>query len=642
MSDRHRKRLDQIFRLRPITSLTLDRWAEANRVLPQSSAAVPGAWVTSRVEVASGPMRGVTEPGVNTITLKTATQMLKSELLLNTLAFIICERPGPVLFLQPKDDLARSFSRERIAPMIRLMPALRERISTNTTLQYLEFPAGFIAIEGAGSPTNLAARPIRYTLLDEIDKYEATKEGDAVLLAEERTATFADTALHIRCCSPTWEDTSRIERSYADSDQRRPYIACPHCADEFVFDFFKQVEWNKSEDGKTHFPLTAAIFCPECGAEITEDQRRKIISTEGAIRWRQTRPFICCGEELQDPAQTKLWDWDEDAQCGYALCKHCKQRAVSNTHAGFHVSKMYASHLTVVSLAEQWLAAKDDTSLRQVFYNTALGMAYAAQTGAKRVETHDLAGRREQFAPILDEKILHLFCGIDTQDKRVEAHVLGVGSGDELWSVHYQIFEGDPSREDFWTNVDTFLASTWPHVAGPMPIWATCIDSGGHHTEAVYNFAKPRFGRRIFAIKGSSWAKRGDPIYAARAKTMRGSGGYKPLIISVDSAKDALHSILMNDVPGPGYLHIPKERDDVWLDQLTAERLILETKGGQTLRKWILPRGRANEVWDTTVYAYSALAIMRARGLSLERSAANLRAYLEAKQKGTGHEEVSA
>jgi hypothetical protein len=35
-------------------------------------------------------------------------------------------------------------------------------------------------------------------------------------------------------------------------------------------------------------------------------------------------------------------------------------------------------------------------------------------------------------------------------------------------------------------------------------VMAACIDSGGHHTQHVYDFAKARLGRRVWAIKGAS------------------------------------------------------------------------------------------------------------------------------------------
>jgi phage terminase large subunit GpA-like protein len=64
--------------------MSVPEWADTYRKLSRSAGAIGGAWRTSRVEIARGPMMAVTEPGVRTITLKTATQMLKSEMLLNT------------------------------------------------------------------------------------------------------------------------------------------------------------------------------------------------------------------------------------------------------------------------------------------------------------------------------------------------------------------------------------------------------------------------------------------------------------------------------------------------------------------------------------------------------------------------------
>lgn len=625
-----KERLERAFQFRPIENLTLDRWADKYRFIAPSTASVPGPWRTSRVEIARGIMRAATEPGVQTITLKTCTQLCKTEFVLNLLGFLIHQQPCPILGAFPKVDMVKSFSKERFASMARASPALRAilgdvmRDKSLESLAYKEFPGGFIALESAGSPTNLAARPIRVTLADEIDKFEDLKwEGDPLLLLEERTATFPN-ALHVRCCSPTVEETSRIEKSYRDSDMRRPFVACPHCAHEQTLDFFKHVHWGKSEDGSEHFPLTAAIYCEACGAEWSEDQRRKIITTEGAIRWKQTRAFTCCDVQ-QEPIQTRKWDWDEAAQCGYATCAHCNKRAVPNAHAGFTASKLYSPHVTIATLAENWIKVKDDTAQRQVFYNTALGQAYSAQA-AKRVETHDLASRREAFGAAMPKEVVRLTCGVDRQSNRLECHVVGWGLFDECWSVHYEIIEGDQSKPEIWERLDRFLLSSFPHELGPhMRIQATCIDSGGVHTDMAYRFCQPRAERCVWAVKGSSWSKVGEPTWPVPKVRRTKDWGFHPVVINVDSAKDHLRQILLNDQPGPGYLHIPSGRSDAWLDQLTAERAVFENKAGGVTRKWILPRGRANEVWDTWVYAYTALCGLRAtRKLVMERAAADL------------------
>src|SRR5690606_6624883 len=133
--------------------------------------------------------------------------------------------PSPMLLLEPKDEMASAFSKERLTPMINSSPVLkkimgdRKSRTSDDTIQYKTFPGGFLAISSAGSPSNLAMRAIRVVFEDEIDKYETTKEGDPILLAEERMATFSTSSLAIRACSPTWVETSRIYASYLSSDQ---------------------------------------------------------------------------------------------------------------------------------------------------------------------------------------------------------------------------------------------------------------------------------------------------------------------------------------------------------------------------------------------------------------------------------------
>lgn len=54
------------------------------------------------------------------------------------------------------------------------------------------FPGGYVRFVGANSPSGLASRPIRITLLDEVDRFpeSAKDEGNPVSLAEMRTLTF--------------------------------------------------------------------------------------------------------------------------------------------------------------------------------------------------------------------------------------------------------------------------------------------------------------------------------------------------------------------------------------------------------------------------------------------------------------------
>lgn len=627
--------------LRPPPRMNLPDWADKYRHLSPAAGAVGGPWQTHRVEVARGPMMAVTEPGVQKITAMAATQLLKTELLTNTIGYFAHLDPCPMLLLEPKDEMADAFSKERITPMIQVSPVLAEIMAdprtrnSDNTLSFKRFPGGFLAIYGAGSPTNLAMRAIRVVLLDEIDKYETTKEGDPVALAEERSSTFMSAALCIRACSPTLEETSRIYRSYLEGDQRRPYVNCPHCDHFQTLDFFKHVLWDKDEAAGEHNPESAAIYCEACGAAWTEAQRKKVVTSRHAIRHMQTRPFTCCGER-QDPAVERLWDWDETLQVGYAKCKTCGEHPVSNAHASFQVSKLYSPFATIVSLVKKWLESKDEPETRQTFYNTQLGMTYRAEV-TKEVASHWLLSRREKYAAEVPEGVAVITIGADVQPGganslgRIELETVGWGAHEESWSLGVEVINGDPSMPAVWAEVDKYLLKAWRHERGfDMFATATCIDSGGHNTQDVYAFARARTGRNVWAIKGASdqgsWSPVWPPPSKDQHKAMR--VGWKPIILGVNSAKEAIRQRLMIPTPGPGYAHFPHDRSEGWFDQLTSEELRLERHHGTTIRKWYLRKNRHNEALDTRVYAYSALQGLKVvRRFNLEVQAAFMANY---------------
>lgn len=618
--------------MRPKPRLTVDEWADQYRRLNSQVSAVAGKWKTSRVEVARGAMRAVTEPGVSTITVMCCTQLMKTSLLENTIGYHTHLNPCPMLLTQPKGDAVKTFAKEKLAPMVRATPVLQPLIQDRArggqdTLHFKEFPGGFLALESAGSPTNLAMRAIRITLADEIDKYETTKEGDPIILLEERTATFGTSAIHIRTCSPTWEETSRIYRSYLASDMRKPFLTCPHCEGEMTLDFFKHVHWPKGEEGE-HFTHQACIVCEHCGCEWTEAERMQIVTTPFAVRWYQTRAFVCC-DHRQEPLVNKMWDWDAENCVGYALCKHCGSRALSNHHAGFQASKLYSPFNTIVDLADKWVACKDDPESKQTFYNTQLGIPFSVQA-TKAASSHVLMARCENFPAVVPVGVACLTAGIDVQaggsvnEGRIEVEVVGWGRNEESWSIEHKVFTGDPKLPAIWEELDKYLLSGFDYErGGKLAIRAACIDSGGHNTQDVYNFARARVGRNIWAIKGANdRSGQWSPVWPApNTKPEKFRTGWRPIILGVNAAKEAIRNHLLIDKHGPGFAHFPVGRTEAYFEQLTSESLMLEKKQGVVIRRWALKKGHANEALDIRVYAYAALqGLLIVRRFSIEHA----------------------
>lgn len=640
--------------------LSVPAWADKYRQLAKGFGAMSGKWETSTVEVARGPMLAVTEPGVRILTAMCATQLLKTELLLNVFGYHAHLDPCPILILQPKAESAEQFSKERLQPMISATPVLRERVGgADETLTYKPFPGGFGGIAGAGSPDNLARRPIRVVLADEINKYRPTKEGDSLVLVDERMATFGLNSLSVRACSPTIEDECAISQSYAMSDQRRASLECPHCGHRMFPMFFKHVQWDKDDKGN-HHPKTARIYCEACGAGWSEGERLKALRT---IRWHQTRPFECCGarhvpldayeggwKEAGDcaPALAQVWDWWEDKDEGrYAVyrarCPDCGKWPVENTHAGFQAGKLFSPSQRdkPSDQARKWLEAKGDADRELSWWNTQQGLPHRPLAG-KALAVDTLLSRREVFPSAVPHGVAALTVGIDVQDYRVEIETVGWGRDEESWSVDYDVIDGEFSDPGVQASVDRYLKRIWQRADGrAFEVLATCIDSGGHHTQAVYDFAKARLGRRVWAIKGASERDgQRNPVWPTKKPNRKTKASFRPVMIGGNAARDTIRNRLLLDVPPagkacPGYMHFPADRDVGYFQQLTADRLTLKEIGRRKVRIWETPSGKANEAADCRVYAYAALCGLIHFGLQLNRRAESVSAppvFIEAEE----------
>jgi hypothetical protein len=164
--------------LLPDPDRDVSEWADEYRVLSRVSAGEPGRWRTSRTPFLREIMNCLSpsSPFSRVVFVKPA-QIGGSEVLLNFLGYIIHYAPGPTMMVQPTVELAKRFSRQRIATLIettrvlaRLVSDPRERDSGNTILAK-EFPGGVLVATGANSAVGLRSMPARYLLMDEVDAY---------------------------------------------------------------------------------------------------------------------------------------------------------------------------------------------------------------------------------------------------------------------------------------------------------------------------------------------------------------------------------------------------------------------------------------------------------------------------------------
>ena len=184
--------------LAPPPNMTISQWADKYRRLSSESSAEPGQWRTSKAPYQREIMDAVCDMRIQKVVIMSAAQIGKTDaLILNPIGYYMHYDPSPIMVMQPTIQMAETFSKDRLSPMLRDTPVLRDKVndksrnSGNTILQKI-FPGGHVTMVGANSPSSLASRPIRILLADEIDRYPATagNEGDPLLLAGKRNGTY--------------------------------------------------------------------------------------------------------------------------------------------------------------------------------------------------------------------------------------------------------------------------------------------------------------------------------------------------------------------------------------------------------------------------------------------------------------------
>jgi phage terminase large subunit GpA-like protein len=580
----------------PEETLPLSQWAEKHFYLSPEYSARTGqinlyGWQRE-------PLDAFTDPRVETIVLMCGVQMLKTLLQQIALAYVIAEAPGPVLFSQYKDTDVKKFSKERLAPMLRDIPALRDKVAggkrdAENTIEYKQFPGGSITLVGSLSPANFAGRSIRYYFGDEIDKYPASvgKEGDPIDLAYERTTTYLSRKKIILACSPTIRGVSRIAKAYEASDRRKPWVPCPNCGEYQVLRWSKDtVRWDNSLRTIDDRAASARYHCERCEYGWNDVQRKAACEKS---EWRNERPFTGT--------------------------------------AGFWISHLYSPWKNLSGIVRQFLLAKGNRERMMVWTNTTL-----AELWDEPGDTPDwekVYARREAYPfgvenAVVPMRGLFLTAAVDVQEDHLWVEVCAWGRGKERWSIAYeQIKVMGPDNQPLrttdrrvWEELEKILMRDWPHESGEtLPITVMTIDTG-NRPRPVYEFARrhaqPAYGsaglriyavRTVVPVKGSSSREMQQIIMGVtKEDAARKRGGVRIVTVGTSAAKQEIYDALRvrpGKEPMPGAYRFPSYEQFVF-EQLCSEKKISHANGTVEWQKL-----GANHFLDCAVYNRAGAAM---------------------------------
>lgn len=579
MATGYREGFRSAFKPRP--QITGSQWADSYRYVAPGTSSEPGRWRTSRVPYMREMLDTITDRSVEHVVAMMSSQVGKSELLINAIGYYVDQEPAPILLVSPTVETAESFSKERIDPTFQYTPAMRSKLigqpadeskgssrKKSDTIRQKMFRGGYLALVGSNSTAGLASRPVRVLLMDEVDRYVETKEGDPRDLAMQRTANYHNRKI-FEVSTPVDLETSMIYQTWEQSDQRRYFVPCKACG---AFQVLKWSQVSFAKEGTIQERAATAFYkCEHCGHNMRGSGRISDDLLDGG-RWIAQKP-------------------------GASI-------------VGFHINALYSPWVELWKLVGEFLKARKtkDRAKLKAFINLKLGEPWEDE--AEKTEWETLhKNHRHRYGEFLPANVLLATAGVDTQDEYLAVEVVGWGVGKESWGIKYAIFPGDTSQPKVWQELDEFLQRTWQTADGRhLPITMALVDSGGHRTDEVYNFCKTRQQRGIYAIRGS---RSPDAPIIPSKPSKNGKGGLL-FEIGVGLLKSTTLSRAAIADEGPGYCHFALEGEAGYSEEyfkgLLSERYEFKYSNGKYVRQWKKVYER-NEPLDCRNYATAAMEL---------------------------------
>ena len=581
--------------------MTLREWAEKHFYLSAESSYQEQNWRSWPFQRAI--LACIGSDDVHEVDVIKSARVGYTKILLAAIGYFAEHRRRNQVLWQPTDSDRDEFVKTEVETMIRdvtvlhpIFPA-RDSKHKDNTLLVKKFIGSMLHLRGGKSAGNYRRLSVSVAALDEYSSFDSDidGEGDPGKLAEKRLegATFPKLIIG---STPKQKGLCLMEKRVESAAARYSYhVHCVHCDELHALTWGGKDEphgfkWTDDD------PETVKHLCPHCGA--FSEQGDYLAAAERGI-W--------VGDDGTTIDQDGVFRNPE----GEAVTPHLK--------VAFHVWTAYSPLVAWSKLVREFLDAYkkaqlgDDEELR-TFWNTTLGRTWEGEID--KMETDELKRRAEienfQAPGISDEMVpkdcMLLLAGADVQGNRLEVGVWGFGRGGQMWSIDHKIIFGNPSEDQPWDDLAEFLFERrYLHECGEqMPIYATAIDTGGHHTHAVYEFARKNVRRRVYAIKGRPTGEKNIKDGVTQVdidwRGKKRKKGVRLWYVGTNMAKDLLYGRLQVETPGAGYVHLAANMSDEWFRQLSAEvRAIRKTAYGS--RSVWTPIRTRNEVLDCSVYA---------------------------------------
>lgn len=580
-------------------------WAERHRVVTMSS--LPGPWKNSVTPYLAGIMDLSFFPSVRKVIVCKAPQTGMTEGVINCLGYVADRDPGPALCVFPDRDMSRENATDRIKPMLESSPQLQQYLTGNpddlaaNKLAMVHMP---IYMAWAHSPSRLANKPVKYLVLDEVDKYPPTagkKEASPIALAEARVTVYPDDYKEWLFSSPTTVDGPIWQAITTEAAVVGRYTArCPHCSADQVMEFSGiRIPDDQRDPVQVMADRSARYVCAQCGSEWDDHQRDLAVKAGQWSAWHlRNNPETGEPEFSVDPA-------------GRSMQRYIKDERPETI--GFHLPSWLSRFVSLSKVMAAFLrGTKDKIALRD--FNNKHGAWPWVLYRSERPETAILALQddRPRGVPPGGGVVAGLVAGVDTQDNGFFYTIWAIGFGDmvdgvpvsPMWLV----------AEGFVLSFSALAEVLWSRQYADAdgrsyPVQFTLQDSAGHRTSEVYDFCRnrpwimPAKGERTMAQR---YAYSALEYYPGSRKKI--PGGLTLCRVNTTMYKDNLDKKLQVHPGDPGGIRLYNGQvgEQNGLDGFAAQ-MCAEAKDENGW--WVQTGNRPNHYWDCTVLAMVAADI---------------------------------
>jgi phage terminase large subunit GpA-like protein len=544
-------------------------WTQRNVNLSKRFSPREGLYDVSYTPYLAPVHEWFSDESVRSITSPKGAQIGFTTFLGNALAWLVCEDPGPAMYITSTAENAQSWSEREWLPRVELCPPLKKLVPRKRDLMKKteqHFLTATVKLVGAQSDNNLKSRPIRYLLCDEVDTWPDGFLGQA----EARTLSYRgiDKIVRGSTCS---NEEGAIWLAWLASTQHQWHVPCPVCGEFQVLDFFANIKWpehHKDLLGKWDIEAVrheAHGVCSKCEAPWGQNQQRDIIRAG-------------CAVQTNDKAAPQ--------------------------DKGLHIPSMLSPTLSWGDLAALWLRKKSEPGGREDFFNQYLGLPWSRDE-FRVTEDKLLACRRQDYllktCPVEPVAVV---CCADPGDTRTHWSVYAFEKDGTQWLIDYGTVHQPEDLLPLLANLEYPVAN---QPGKKIRVTKGLIDSG-YMTERIYRVC--RASRGVFSPSKGSTAEFGQPVGSGKIAAFP----MLSLYTYIDSmTKNALYLDALTRRVEP-LIWWPANVGQDWVDGHSGQELRSKQVSNRTVKFWKpLPN---DHFGDTSKLAMVAWWVMR-QGISI-------------------------